>query len=140
MTLPVSVPDLALYLNDEITNTARAQFILDLAHTLCETIVNPLPAGAEVVILDVAERAYANPTDVRGDVALYSEGVGPYSTSTPGSTGGGLWLTENNKQTLRSLNGGGGAFTIDMAPTTAPSLPWWDTAGTWSDFDSPPSA
>lgn len=138
----VSLTDFATYLENDTLDTTRARFILDKAQQLCETIVNPLPAGADVVILDVAERAYANPTAVRGaDLGLYSEGVGPYSTTTPGTVGGGLWLTENNKQTLRRLAGKGGAFTIDTIPATfTPSgQPWWDSGVYWptSEFDTP---
>lgn len=140
MTLPVSLSDLGTYLNDTIDPT-RGQFILNLAHTLCESVVNPLPVGAEVVVLDVTVRAYANPTDVAGqDPGLYSEGVGPLSTSTPGYSSGGLYLTQENKATLRRLAGTGGAFSIDTTPSTAgQSLPWWDTGATFStgDWDSP---
>lgn len=139
----VTVSDLSTYLNNASLNTTRAQQVLDLAVQLCESIVDPLPAGAEPVVLDVAERGYANPTDVRGaDLGLYSEGVGAFSTSTPGTVGGGLWLTENNKQTLRRLAGKGGAFTIDaLAASFSPSgQPWWDSGVYYptSDFDTPP--
>jgi hypothetical protein len=41
---------------------------------------------------------------------------------------GGLWLTRNDKATLRRLNGGGGAFTIDTVPAGAgEALPPWGT-------------
>ncbi|MBV9290967.1 MAG: hypothetical protein JO222_00850 [Frankiales bacterium] len=141
----VPVDEFATYLSQDTAdlNLPRAAFILAQAQTLCESIVKPLPAGAEAVILDVAERAYANPISQGGDFLAYSEGVGPYSTQNPGLSGGGLYLTQENKATLRRLNGGGGAFTIDTTPAGAgTSLPWWDTGVTYSgavggDWDVP---
>jgi len=141
----VSQTDFATYLrNDAVLTDDRARFILDKAQQLCETVVSPLPTGADIVILDVAERAYANPTAVGGsDLGLYSEGVGPFSTSTPGNAGGGLYLTQSNERTLRRLAGtSGGAFTIDTTPSTAGTgLPWWDTGATYSGigWDTPPT-
>jgi hypothetical protein len=133
----VTASDFALYLNNPVATTdPRAQFILDKAQALCETIVTPLPDGSDVVILDVAERAYANPVSSGGAVAMYAEGEGPFSDTAPGTSGGGLYLTQNNISILRQLNGAGGAFTIDTMPATAGTgLPWWDTGvtgfGTW---------
>lgn len=135
----VSVDDFALYLNNPGLDKTRAAFILAKAQQLCEVVVKPLPAGADVVILDVAERAFSNPTNVSGSIALYSEGEGPFNSSTPGTTSGGLWLTQENKRTLRNLAGKGGAFTIDTLPVNAGTqLPWWDTGVTFAgDWDVP---
>lgn len=138
----VSIDEFKLYLNNQSLDVDRANLILGLAQTLCESIVNPLPAGSDIVILDVAERAFSNPTNVGGSIALYSEGEGPFNSSTPGTTSGGLWLTENNKRTLRTLAGKGGAFTIDTLSTSyTPSLPWWDAGasvpGNAGDWDTP---
>lgn len=130
--MPNLVPnsDLAVYLNNPaITADARATFILTRAETLCKTVVNPLPAGADIVILDVAERAYANPVSAGNqNPALYAEGEGPYNDVNPGHTGGGLWLTNNNRRTLRTLGGhGGGSFQIDLLPDLSDTpLPEWD--------------
>jgi hypothetical protein len=138
----ISPADLGEYLNETDLDATRAQFIIDQAQALCESIVTPLPDGAEAVVLDVAERAFANPTAVGGsELGLYSEGVGPFSTSTPGTAGGGLWLTENNIRTLRRLAGKGGAFTVDtLAATYTPTLPIWDSANVFGgDWDSPPT-
>jgi len=134
----VTVSDLATYLGNPGIDSTRAEFILDKARMLCESIVSPLPPGAEAVILDVAERAFANPTTSSG-LLTYEEGVGPYGT-TPGTTGMGLYLTLENRATLRRLAGGGGAFTIDTTPANAgTSLPWWDTGSVLSgDWDTPP--
>lgn len=134
MSLPVTLEDFATYLNNPSLDEDRALMILDLAQVLCESIVTPLPSGAEIVVLDVAERAYANPTNVGGGLGLYAEGEGPYNDVTPGTVGGGLWLTRNNKATLRNLAGKGGAFTVDMLPADAGTgLPWWDTGSVLPD-------
>ena len=134
MSAPVvSLDDFATYLNDDSvssTDAVRAQYVLDHAQMLCESIVSPLPAGADVVVMDVAVRAYANPVAVgSAGQGLYAEGEGPYSDQTPGFSGGGFYLTPDNKQTLRNLAGrSGGAFSIDTTPATAgQNLPWWDT-------------
>lgn len=132
----VSQSDFALYLNNPAAATdPRSSFILGLAQTLCETVITPLPVGAELVVLDVAYRAYANPTPMDGSaLGLYSEGVGPFSTSTPGTSGGGLWLTDSNVSTLQRLAGGtsSGAFNIDTLPADYELMvPPWD-AGNWS--------
>lgn len=129
----VSPEDFGTYLGNDSLDQVRATYILDLAQTLCESIVSPLPTGAESVVLDVAERAFANPTATRDEgLGLYSEGLGPFSANAPGYSGGGLFLTQENKATLRRLAGKGGAFTIDTIPATAGQcLPWWDTGSSW---------
>jgi hypothetical protein len=129
----VSVDDFAVYLEDAGLDRTRARYILSLAQRLCETIVKPLPEGADLVILDVAQRAFANPANPRGgNGGFYAEGQGPYSDVSPGTAAGGLYLTRANETKLRQLAGtGGGAFTIDTMPAGAGTgLPWWDTAST----------
>lgn len=137
----VSLDDFGTYLGNPSLEDSRAGFILDLAETLCTSIVSPLPTGAEIVILDVAERAYANPMSAGGSsLGLYAEGEGPFSDVSPGTVGGGLFLTQENKATLRRLAGLGGAFMIDTAPAAAgQGLPWWDTgtSAPAGDWDSP---
>lgn len=140
----VSTSDLSLYLNDPSIDVPRAQMIINQAIALCETIVYPLPTdpdganqyGAQAVVLDVAQRAYSNPTSARSsNLATYSENLGPFSDGNPGSIGGGLWLTDNNKSTLRQLAGGGGAFMVDtIAADFVPCLPPWDIDGYYSGF------
>lgn len=129
--------DLGTYLGT-VVDTDRAQMLLNRAIDLCQSVVNPLPDGAAAVILDVAARAYANPTNAQ------QQTTGPFSAAF-GAVGGGLWLTRQNKATLRRLAGSGGAFTIDTAPATAGTgLPWWDV-NAWNtgqglyggDWDSP---
>jgi len=130
----VDLDDFALYLNDTL-DESRAQFILDLAHEKCEVYLTPLPTTARSVVLDVAQRAYTNPTSVRSaDLGLYAEGQGPYSDGTPGVTSGGVWLTAGNIQDLRHLSpSSSGAFAIDMTPADAGiNLPWWDTGVVWT--------
>lgn len=121
MSDPLVLPsDLATYLSIANIDEDRATLILGLAQGLCESVVSPLPDGAEAVILDVATRAWSNPANTTSDA------TGPLSTSY-GTVSGGLWLTRQNEATLRRLAGGGGAFTIDVMPANAgQNLPWWD--------------
>lgn len=135
----VTVDDFSTYLGNPDLDQVRAQFILDRAEELCLSIVSPLPDTATSVVLDVAQRAFAVPTAEQDQaLGLYSEGVGPFG-GTPGASGGGLWLTENNIRTLRRLAGQGGAFTVDTLPAGfTPTLPYWDTGAGWTgDWDSP---
>jgi len=120
--MTVAPPDLGTYLGTTVDET-RAQYLIDRATDLCLSICDPLPAAADAVILDVVARAWSNPTNVQ------QQTVGPLAASY-GAGAGGLWLTRQNKATLRRLNGGGGAFTIDTAPATAPPMPWWEL-NTW---------
>jgi hypothetical protein len=132
-TVP-SLDDFATYLGNEDLDEERAQFCLDKAQTLCESVVKPLPDGADVVVIDVAQRAYANP------VPSSSGPEGPYDLGSPGGLGAGFYLTASNEQTLRHMAGSGGAFTIDTAPATVPSLPWWDLGSAVSgDWDQIPT-
>jgi hypothetical protein len=126
----VSSADLGTYLGFAV-DTTRATLILANATALCLSIIDPLPVGADAVILDVAARAYGNPANVQ------QQTVGPYSANY-GPAGGGLWLTRSNKATLRRLGGGGGAFMIETMPATAgQGLPWWDAGVVvYDDFDS----
>jgi hypothetical protein len=97
----------------------------DSAVALCQTIVTPLPTGASAVVLDVAARAWANPTNAN------AEGAAPFSVNW-GAVSGGLWLTKQNKAALRRLAGLGGAFTFDPTPTDAGTgLQPWDQNTTW---------
>jgi hypothetical protein len=117
--MTVTPDDLGTYLGQPLDAT-RAQLLIDSAVQLCESVVRPLPDGADAVVLDVATRAFSNPTNAT------HQGTGPFSAAY-GPVGGGLWLTRQNKATLRRLNGSGGAFTIDTLPATAgQNLPWWD--------------
>jgi hypothetical protein len=122
MSDPALTPsDLGTYLGIGSIDTARAQLVLNEATALALSVVNPLPTGANAVILDVAAKAYLNPGNLQGESAA------PFG-ATYGPNAGGLTLTRAQTRTLRRLNGGGGAFTIDTAPPTAPPLPWWDQA------------
>lgn len=131
----IVLDDFRTYLSlDGDIDEGRAQQILDLAWILCESVVSPMPAGAEAVVLDVAARAWSNPRNAQ------SMTTGPYSASF-GAVAGGLWLTRQNKATLRRLAGGGGAFSIDVAPASAgQSLPWWDNGYFYGAPGSPPSS
>lgn len=119
--MAVAPADLATYLGAEL-DTARATYLIARATDLCLSIITPLPAGSDAVVLDVAARAYSNPANVS------SQGVGPYQASY-GTVAGGLWLTKQNKATLRRLSGGTSAYSIDPTPadvaTIVQKLPYW---------------
>lgn len=117
--MTVAPADLSTYLGADV-DTARAQYLIDRATELCQSLVNPLPDGSDAVVLDVAARAFMNPGMVS------QQGAGSFTVAFAGGNGG-LWLTRQNKATLRRLSGGGGAFTIDTMPATAgTNLPWWE--------------
>lgn len=114
--LLVSITDFALYLDieSEELNSRRAGYILTKAQALCETIVTPLPAGADAVILDVAARAYVNPQQIQD--AGVGTGHVQFGSTTNGASVGGLYLSRSNKTTLRNLAGRGSAFSADTLP------------------------
>lgn len=103
---------LGVYLATPDIDEARATLLIGQAENLCRSIVNPLPAGAEAVVLSVAARVYVNPSQATSQTA------GPFNVAQPFP---GLYLTRADKATLRRLGGvGGGAFSID--PTSADVL------------------
>lgn len=111
MTLPLpSVSDLETYMGmaSDSIDPARGLMMLNDAYNRCALIANPLPAEAQGVVLGVAARAFANPEGIT------AETVGPYSVQRPT---GGLWLSKDDKATLRRMAGAGGAFSIDTLPT-----------------------
>jgi hypothetical protein len=119
--MTVLAADLGTYLGVSDIDTNRATYLIGLATQLCESVLTPLPAGADAVVLDVTARAYGNPQNV------VQQTTGPFSANY-GTVAGGLWLTRANKATLRRLGGGGGAFTVETIPETAgQNLPPWDT-------------
>lgn len=129
MAVSVTPDQLGTYLGVSV-DASRATALIGYATGLCQSIVNPLPDGAEAVVLDVAARAYSNPTNAQ------QEAAGPYSV-THAPISGGLWLTRQNKATLRRLAGGGGAFMIDTTPTEAgQNLPAWDVDGQTADWSA----
>lgn len=89
----------------ETGDSDRGSFLISQAETLAKSVVSPLPAGAEVVVLSAAARAYANPQGVT------SETVGVYTVGRPMA---GVYLTKADRATLRRMGGGGNAFNIDM--------------------------
>lgn len=99
--------DLGLFLELDTVNGPRATLILGLSRALAETVVSPLPAGAEGTVLSIAARVYSNPQ------GLTTETTGPYAVGRPA---GGLYLTRDERRTLGRLGGRGGAFTIDPTP------------------------
>ena len=79
MSDPIVTPDdLGIYLGSEV-NYDRASQLIDWAQALCETIVSPLPRSAAPVVVDVVQRAYANPLNVT------QQATGPISASNGGA-------------------------------------------------------
>lgn len=107
--------DLGTYLGIPAIDTVRATMIINQATALCLSVVNPLPTGANAVLLDVCSRAYLNPGN------LDAQAASPFS-ATYGAVSGGLWLTRQNVRTLRRLAGQGGAFMIDTVPAGTSSV------------------
>jgi hypothetical protein len=116
--IPPTVEQLGLYLGLGEIDGDRADLLINTAISLCQTIVKPLPEGAEAVVLSVAGRAYVNPQQVS------YETIGPMSVQRPTGSGG-LYLTKADKSALKSLAGRGGAFTVDPTPVTADPSPTW---------------
>lgn len=116
--IPPTVEQLGLFLGLDEIDGDRADLLINTAISLCQTIVKPLPEGAESVVLSVAGRAYVNPQQVS------YETIGPMSVQRPSGSGG-LYLTKADKSALKSLAGRGGAFTVDPTPTTADPSPTW---------------
>ncbi|MGQ4343599.1 hypothetical protein [Streptomyces sp. SAS_275] len=128
---PPTAEQLGLYLGLEEIQGDRADLLVSTATSLCQTIVTPLPEGAEAVVLSVAGRAYVNPQQVS------YETIGPMSVQRPSGSGG-LYLTKADKSALKSLAGRGGAFTVDPTPASAdPSASWpIDDAVFVEDFEA----
>jgi len=140
--MPIPVPDsgfsvapaeLATYLNIQSIDADRADLLLGLAQAKCEQIVSPLPDAARGVVLDIAARAYTNPTNASSEVN------GPYM-ATYGGISGGLWLTRANKAELRRLSNSSGAFSIDPTPADASPRKAWGQVPLGPDdlWNSPP--
>ncbi|MEV0556214.1 hypothetical protein AB0I27_22530 [Streptomyces sp. NPDC050597] len=127
---PPTVEQLGLFLGLEEIDGNRADLLIASAISLCQTIVKPLPEGAEAVVLSVAGRAYVNPQQVS------YETIGPMSVQRPSGSGG-LYLTKADKSALKSFAGRGGAFTVDPTPATADPSPTWplDDLTGWAEDD-----
>jgi hypothetical protein len=116
--VPPTAAELGLFLDLPEINGDRADFLIAKAASLCETVIKPLPDGADTVVLSVAGRGYVNPQQVS------YETIGPMSVQRPQGSGG-LYLTKADKTALKSLAGRGGAFTVDPTPATADPSPTW---------------
>lgn len=125
-----TVEQLGLFLGLDEIDGDRADLLIATAISLCQTVVKPLPEGADAVVLSVAGRAYVNPQQVS------YETIGPMSVQRPSGSGG-LYLTKSDKSALKSLAGRGGAFTVDPTPATADPSPTWpiDDAGFVDEFE-----
>lgn len=126
MSTPIVDPsDLAVYMEIAVINEGRASMLLSDAQSLCETVVLPLPAGAEAVVRRMAAAAYANPSGAEVTAigtARLQFGSGSTVTKL------GVVLTPADMRDLRRLAGGStGAFSFDPVPADALTcLPFWD--------------
>jgi len=114
--MTVTSDDLELYMGSDAIDSSRADFLIDQATLLCESVVTPLPDAASVVILSVAARAYSNPQGVT------AESVGPYNVQRPWA---GIYLTKAERAALRRVAGSGGAFTVDPTASDAGPRNLW---------------
>lgn len=124
--------ELGLFLDLEEINGNRADFLIGKALSLCQTVVKPLPDGADSVVLSVAGRAYLNP----GQVTY--ETIGPMSVQRPSGSGG-IYLTKADRTALKAAAGRGGAFSVDPTPETADPSPTWpidDLTGFSEEFEA----
>lgn len=104
--------DLETYLGVTDLNLTRAQMLLTQSENLARAEVDPLPDGAEAVVLASTSRAFINPTQSTSQTA------GPFNVGSPNY----IYLTRAERRVLRRLAGiGGGAFTIDPTPVDAMS-------------------
>lgn len=134
MALDVTAEDLRVYLGIEAVDEARAGLMIEQAVLLSESVVKPLPDAASAVVLAVAGRAYANPQGVA------YETVGPISVQRPQA---GLYMTKDERRTLKRLAGRGGAFTVDPTPADVDPEATWpidrdlddDPRGVWVDLE-----
>jgi hypothetical protein len=117
MGAPLVTPaDLALLLNDDSINEARAAALITDAQQACEAVIAPIPDSATYVVKRVALRAYesagARSSQYEGSDASYM---------LPGSVGA-VYLTQADRVDLLGStpddgsSGRGGAFSIDILP------------------------
>lgn len=112
----VDPSDLCIYMQADTINEDRAAMLLADAQSLCQTVVFPLPVGAEAVIRRMAAAAYINPSGAR--VTALGSGRVEYGSSRSSSnvTQLGVVLTSSDRRDLRALNGGSSAYSIDILP------------------------
>lgn len=120
--------DLAVILNDPNINVDRAVAVIADAQTLCESVVAPLVDADALVVKRVAARAYVAVTSSRQQ--QIAAAGGQFGGGSPQTNPGGVMLTRFDKADLRRNHAGGGAFSINMLPSTYSTvLPWWDAEG-----------
>lgn len=118
------VADLRVYLGSPSDwDEPKAKLVVALAMERCAEVIDPVPALARAVVLDVAARGYSNPLEVQSE----SENVGPFARSrTYGNGSVGVYLREGERKTLENLRDGGttsAAFTIRPGGTPARRAP-----------------
>lgn len=129
MSDPIVTPDdIGTYLGIDVTQPGVEQRLIQIlgyAQSQCESIVTPLIPADAAVIVDVTVRAFSNPTNADASAVIGG-------SVNWGLVSGGLWLTKQNRATLRRNHGLGGAFTFDPTPVDAGTgLQPWDQNVTW---------
>ena len=135
MAVNVTSDDLRIYLGLDTIDDDRATLMITQAVALAESVVTPLPDAASAVVLAVAGRAYANPQGIA------YETIGPISVQRPQA---GLYMTKDERRTLKRLAGRGGAFTVDPTPVDVDPEATWpidrdlddDPRGVWVDLET----
>jgi hypothetical protein len=122
----VTSDDLGVYLNDPDIDEDRATAMIADAQALCESVVATLPPAASVVVKRVAGRAYVSTTSAVRQAQIVAGG----SPFGGGPSAGGVFLTRQDRADLRRMTGGGGAFSINLLPSTySADLPYYDVDG-----------
>lgn len=93
-----------------------------------DTEANLLPPSTEMldtardVVVEIVSRKFRNPEGRRST----SIGTGPFSENVTfgGDQPGGLYLTDDELASLRGIQSGQRAFSIDMTPSTSPYSPF----------------
>ena len=115
MAVVADPTDLATYLGADSIDIGRATLVIELAQSVAEAVASPLTVGARAVVLACAARAYTNPQQIP------DETIGPFRRS---GMQAGVFLTRDERKTLKLLAGRGGAFTVNpMAPIDLSSSP-----------------
>lgn len=106
LPLSVSVADLQTFMGANVpVETSRGALLVSLVEDIALAYCAPLYMNARGVILSVAARTYANPSQVT------TESVGGLSSTMPFP---GLYFTKAERTILKTLSGRGGAFSVNI--------------------------
>lgn len=109
--MTVTSANLATFL-DAAVDEARANLVILQAVSLCKAELrlgetDALPTSADAVVLSCAARAYVNPTSRTSQLA------GPFQVT---GAAGGIFLTKQERMSLKRVAGRSGAFSINTLP------------------------